>query len=259
MNPRDRLIRQAFGKAGSYDSHATAQAASARRLAELVLGRGVPAGARVLDMGCGTGALASHLLGSGLPGAYVCADISPAMLARARGKLAQAGTRPLLAAMDARLPALKPGFSLIASNMALHWTPDMRATLAALWELLAPGGLLAVAVPGEQTFRPWREAHEALGLSCGLADFPSASDFAAMFPVPPHLTQEHFPLGITRALELPRHLKAVGGFVPRPGHVPLSPARFRAVLARLDADWPGLVRPPGYHVLFALASRPALG
>lgn len=246
-------IREAFAKATDYDSQATAQASSARRLAGLILDHGPSDLARVLDMGCGTGGLALHLLARGSAGLYLCADISSAMLRRARAKLGGAAPRPLFAAMDASAPALKPGFDLVASNMALHWVPDMGATLAGLWELVAPGGALAVAVPGEGTFRPWREAHQRLGLSCGLQDFPSASELAGLFPVAPEVFEETYPLDFQHALDLPRHLKALGGYVARPGHAPLAPGRFRAVLAALDADAP----PMGYHVLFALALKPA--
>lgn len=252
---RSRLIREAFGKARDYDANATAQAASAARLASLIARRGLPAGARALDAGCGTGGLAAHLIASGLPGLYVCADISTDMLARARTRLAKSSPPPLLAAMDLAAPALKPGFDLVASNMALHWVRGIPAALAGLWELLAPGGLLAVAVPGNETFKAWRRAHERLGLPCGLQDFPSAKALAAMFPVKPDIVEERHVLNLERALDLPRHLKAVGGFVPRPGHVPLTPAQFRQVLAVLDADGsggPGM----GYHVLHALASKP---
>lgn len=278
---RTRRIREAFGKARNYDSHAQVQAATARQLAWLVLESGLPVGARVLDMGCGTGGLAGHLLTSGKMESYLGADISPAMLARAKAKLAKATPKPLFAAMDASAPALKPGFDracpvqavegfatcarepgfhLVASNMALHWTQDLRAALSALWELVLPGGLLAVAIPGENTFRAWREAHERLGLPCGLQDFPSGSAFAGYFPASAILlgvTQEFRPLKLRSALDLPRHLKAIGGCVARSGHQPLTPDQFRAVLTELDQSGPGLP-PLGYHVLYGLARKPQM-
>jgi len=255
---RSALIREAFGKAHGYDSHATPQAAVARRLAQLVAAHGgLPERPTVLDMGCGTGALALALRSLLDVDRYLCADISPAMLRRASAKLAQASPPALLAAMDAAAPALKPGFDLVASSMALHWTPDMAASLAGLWELVNPGGLLAVAVPGKRTFQAWREAHDSLGLSCALQDFPSAAQLAALFPAAPRLTEEMHALPLARALDLPRHLKAVGGTVPRSGHRPLTPGQFRAVLAALDARLEQL--PVGYHVLCALALKPRLG
>lgn len=255
---RSALIREAFGKAHGYDSHATPQAAVARRLAELVAARGgFPPKPTVLDMGCGTGALALALRSRLDVGRYLCADISPAMLRRASAKLSHSSPAVLLAAMDAEAPAFKSGFDLVASSMALHWTQDMAASLAGLWELVNPGGMLAVAVPGERTFQAWRKAHESLSLPCALQDFPSPTQLAAMFPSAPRLTEEMHPLPLARALDLPRHLKAVGGTVPRSGHRPLTPGQFRAVLAALDTRLGQ--QPIGYHVLYALALKPRLG
>ena len=250
---RTSRIREAFGKAMAYDAYATPQAATAKRLAELILAQGVPSNARILDMGCGTGGLATHLLASGKPGSYLCADISPAMLDRARAKLAGHDTRAQFACMDAAAPALLPGFHLVASNMALQWVKDTAAALNRLWELVLPGGMLAVAVPGENTFASWREAHQRLGLPCGLQDFLSAASLADVFPGAPHITEQNIELKLTQALELPRHLKAVGGYVARSGHRPLTPGQFRAVLAALDATGPSA----RYHVLYALALKPS--
>jgi malonyl-CoA O-methyltransferase len=250
---RQARIRGAFDKAHAYDSHAHAQAASARRLAALTRQHGVKSGARILDMGCGTGRLAVELLEWTGASSYLCADISPAMLSRASHKLAYAIPHPRFAAMDASFPALKGGFDLIVSNMALHWTPDLTASIATLWALLAPGGMLAAAIPGRETFNAWRQAHERLGLSCGLQDFPDARTFASAFPVAPAMHEERHVLRLSGALDLPRHLKAVGGFVPRAGHAPLTPAQFKAVLAEIDRERPAM----GYHVLFALALKPA--
>jgi len=57
---------------------------SGSRLVALLRERGVPAGARVLDVGCGTGSLALLLAREGFRVTGV--DLSPGMLARARAK-----------------------------------------------------------------------------------------------------------------------------------------------------------------------------
>jgi len=252
---RQARIRRAFSQATDYDAHALAQAGAAAHLAGLILARGLPPGARVLDAGCGTGFLAERLIARGGIGRYVLADISPVMLGRARARLAGAAPGPLACAMDIQHPALRPGFDLVASSMALHWTEDMGRAVAALWKLLRPGGLLAVCVPGPDTFAPWRAAHRALDLPCGLQEFPTPEALAALFPVRPEITSQMLPVRLRGALDLPRHLRAVGGRVPRQGHAPLSPAQFRAVLRQADASR----EPMAYHALYALASRPALG
>jgi len=252
-DPRASLIREAFGKATAYDAHAKPQAATAKQLAELILAKGIPTDARILDIGCGTGGLATHLMASGKAGFYLCADISPAMLGRARTKLAGLTPAACFACMDASAPALSPRFHLVASNMALHWVADAASTLKRLWELVLPGGVLAVAVPGEATFASWREAHHRLGLACGLQDFFSSTNLAGIFPDTPSITEQTIELKLAKALDLPRHLKAVGGYVPRPGHTPLDPRQFKAVLASLDATGASAE----YHVLYALALKPS--
>ncbi|WP_243313032.1 methyltransferase [Fundidesulfovibrio agrisoli] len=263
LSRRRRIIR-AFSGARAYDANAAAQAAIAERLAGLVLESAVPSGAVALDMGCGTGALAERLLAGGSFSGYLCADISPEMLARARSRLNSLGLaarqRTWFAAMDAARPALTPRFNLAVSSMALHWAADLGAALRGLWEALLPGGRLAVAIPGEGTFQAWRDAHQRLGLPCGLQDFPSAAQLeaqlAALLPERASITQETFPLRAARAVDLPRHLKAVGAFVPRPGHSPLPPGDFRAVLRELDrAMRQGAAIE--YRALFALADKPA--
>jgi len=255
LSRRRRIIR-AFSGARAYDANALAQAAIAGRLAELAADACPPTGARVLDMGCGTGGLAARLLERGEIGAYLCADISPEMLARARTRLRAHGPRVLYAAMDAVRPALAPRFHLAVSSMALHWAADLGQALRGLWDALLPGGRLAVAVPGQGTFQAWRDAHQRLGLECGIQAFPSAGEFAALLPPGARITKERFALPAARAVDLPRHLKAVGASVPRPGYEPLPAGDFRAVLRSLD-----LAMRQGatidYHVLFAVADKPA--
>lgn len=255
LSRRRRIIR-AFSGARAYDANAAAQAAIAARLTGLVLESAVPTSALALDMGCGTGALAERLLAGGTFGGYLCADISPEMLARARTRLGSRGLQASFAAMDAARPALAPRFHLAVSSMALHWAADLSTALRGLWEALLPGGRLAVAIPGEGTFQAWRDAHQRLGLPCGLQEFPSANQLAALLPEDASVIQETFPLRAARAVDLPRHLKAVGAFVPKPGHSPLPPGDFRAVLRELDRT----MRQGAaieYRVLFALADKPA--
>lgn len=78
-----------------------------------------PAGARVLDMGCGTGTQLDLYRGQGCRVAGV--DPSPAMLRQARRKLG--GGVLLLQGDAARTPFAQRAFDLVLISMALHEMP----------------------------------------------------------------------------------------------------------------------------------------
>lgn len=106
---------------------------------------GLLPGGRVLELGCGTGAVGLSLAGEiGPQGELLFVDTSPAMLAVLRGKLAQ---RPGLRArvFEGELEALalpEGGVDLALTLMALHHVADVPALLRALRRALKPGGLL---------------------------------------------------------------------------------------------------------------------
>lgn len=104
----------------------------------------LPAPARVVDLGCGPGNV-TRLLAGRWPGAQITGvDASAAMLERARPTLPEA--RFELADIRHWTPADAP--ELIFSNAALHWLDDHPALFPRLLSLLAPGGVLAVQMPG---------------------------------------------------------------------------------------------------------------
>lgn len=109
----------------------------------------------IADAGCGTGTFLAQL-GEAFPQARLIGiDPDPAILARARAKLAGAG-----AAADLRqgylrdLAALLEGCpaDAIVSSLVFHQVPmaEKRAGLAAMHRALAPGGLLLIADYGAQ-------------------------------------------------------------------------------------------------------------
>lgn len=100
-------------------------------------------GSRALfDIGCGSGGLVAYLAASGVPLAGAC-DVYPESLALVRGRIAA----PLLLVDEGRLPPLGPGQSLLGMFDVLEHIDDDLATLRHLFEVLAPGGCLALTVP----------------------------------------------------------------------------------------------------------------
>jgi SAM-dependent methyltransferase len=104
----------------------------------------LPSGARVLDVGCGTGLPTARQLTAG-GCAVTCIDISPGMLARARSNVPAASFLELDAADLGRLPgdyaAVVAFFSLL--NLPRKVIPR---TLDLIHHALAPGGLFSLAM-----------------------------------------------------------------------------------------------------------------
>lgn len=97
---------------------------------------------RLLDLGCGTGALAELVLGE-IPGAQLtCVDLSPRMVETARLRL---GDRADVLLADAeRLPFHDSTFDVAWCNDSFHHYPDPERAVFQAWRVLVPGGTLVV-------------------------------------------------------------------------------------------------------------------
>jgi SAM-dependent methyltransferase len=97
--------------------------------------------ARVADLGCGTGTLTVLMAQAG----HVVAglDVSPRMVALARGKIAAGGVVADVVVGDASSPPWQPGtFDAVLTRHVLWAMPDPEAALTMWIDLLAPGGRL---------------------------------------------------------------------------------------------------------------------
>lgn len=102
-------------------------------------------GAEVLEIGCGSGAMAAEVLRA-RPDVerYVATDVDPAMVALARRQLAGFGDRADAQEVDAAgLPFADASFDVVVSWLMLHHTITWEQVLADAVRVLRPGGLLA--------------------------------------------------------------------------------------------------------------------
>ena len=114
-------------------------------------------GAKVLDVGCGTGASAlpaAHAVGKN--GSVVGIDLATRLLDRARAKALAAGLDNVefrLADMTA-LNYPDESFDAVVSVFSIFFVPDMESMVRELWRMVRPGGKLAVTTWGPRIFEP---------------------------------------------------------------------------------------------------------
>ena len=98
---------------------------------------------KILDVGCGTGEVAPHLLRK-FPGAsYLGVDVEEAHLARARARCAPFGERAQFKLDDAMALSFPDAqFDLCVSRHVLQALPDAGKALSELVRVLKPGGRL---------------------------------------------------------------------------------------------------------------------
>ncbi|MBB3083436.1 trans-aconitate 2-methyltransferase [Geodermatophilus sabuli] len=139
----------------------------ARPFADLVGRIGAREPRVVVDLGCGTGALTASLAAR-WPGALVTGiDSSPEMLAAAAAHAVPDRLRFALG--DLRDWAPGGPVDVLVTNAALHWVPGHAGLLRRWAGHLAPGGWLALQVPGN-----WRAPTHTL-----LADLCRSPRWAA--------------------------------------------------------------------------------
>jgi ubiquinone/menaquinone biosynthesis C-methylase UbiE len=138
------------GLADDYDQSGVAFFAPiAARLTELLDPR---PGERVLDVGCGRGAVTLPLARAvGPSGSVTAVDVAPAMVRHTRDATEAAGLTNVTAAeMDAMRPNLPAGsFDAIASSLVLFFLPDPAAAVSRWLPLLRPGGRLVITTFGD--------------------------------------------------------------------------------------------------------------
>jgi ubiquinone/menaquinone biosynthesis C-methylase UbiE len=122
-----------------------------------VTGLGLPTGAKVLDVGCGTGAsVLPTAQAVGKDGFVVGVDLSARLLDRARTKIATAGLANVEFQL-ADMTALKypdGSFDAVVSVFSIFFVPDMEGLVRELWRMVRPGGKLAVTTWGPRIFEP---------------------------------------------------------------------------------------------------------
>jgi len=193
-------------------------------------------GERVLDLGCGDGALTEKIAAGGA--IVTGADASTAMVraARARGLNVHEVSGDALC-FDAE-------FDAVFSNAALHWMPRAELVIAGVHRALRPGGRFVAEMGGHGNIAAIRTALEATLARRGIDAEAAAASF---YPSPAHYRRLLEAAGFAvRSIELiPRPTPLPHGMEAwlntfRNGVLDLLPAEDRA---RAVAETVALLRP----------------
>ena len=231
-------------QAAVYDSVAQVQAEVVRRLAARISG----APRRILEIGCGTGLLSAQLAARFPEAELVLTDLSAPMLDQARRRL---GTGAEYRVMDGQWPDAALGsFDLIASSLVFQWFDDLAGALVRLSAMLAPGGVLAFATLGAESFADWRRAHEEMGLHCGLRDYVAPAQMPWPAGFERRLGVEVIAQDHADGREFIRGMKRLGASPSPAAHRPVGAGRFRALLERFSGGFTAR-----YQVLYGEVRR----
>jgi SAM-dependent methyltransferase len=209
----------------------------------------VTAGARWLDVGCGTGALTAAVLELRSPTAVVGVDPSASFLARAAATIAD--PRASFREGDAgHLPG-EPAFDVVVSGLVLNFVPDPSGAMAAMARAARPGGVIAAYVwdyvDGMQLMRHFWDA--AIACDPAAADHDEGARFPICRPGPLRVlfTDAGLEDVVVEPIDLPTAFDDfddfwtpfLGGTGPAPAYAAsLPPARLAALREEVRARLP---------------------
>jgi len=219
-------------------------------------------GERILDLGCGDGALSTDLAALGCEVVGIDSSEAQVEAARARGLDARV--------MDARALEFTEEFDAVFSNAVLHWVRDPDAAIAGAWRALRPGGRFVGEFGGDKCVERIRQA---LIAALDRRGFDGAAYDPWYFPRPedyrPRLERAGFRVSSIALIPRPTPLTAgmrpwleifAGPFISalspdaRDGYLDEVVDRLRPALCNAEGQWTA-----DYTRLRFRAERPAHG
>ena len=155
-------LRRGFQRAaGSWDQAAVLHREIGGRLLErLQLTHQQPR--VVYDVGCGSGLVTRDLARRYRKARVVVVEMAPALLMLARTRAPLLRPWSCVCAHAEQLPLAGASCDLLFSNLALHWSNDIFATLAEFARVLRPEGLLMFSTLGPDTLQELRSSWRAV-------------------------------------------------------------------------------------------------
>ncbi|MDP6699603.1 MAG: methyltransferase [Candidatus Latescibacteria bacterium] len=239
-----KRIAASFSRHSStYDTYAAEQLAGSAELGAYAAHYAADiAPGPVLEIGCGTGFLSAELAAIFPDRDLEFTDLSSAMLAHCRERIAAAGrARPTQCyrVLDGDRLDVEGRYALVAANFVVHWFADLAGGLARMARALQPGGLLLCAYPGVDSYREWREQCLRQGVPCSANLLPNrAAVAAALEGVAIEQWQREVRLRFACAREFFGYLQRTGAGISTRGVAP-RPRQLRRLIRGWDEHCPG--------------------
>ncbi|MFM9890404.1 MAG: methyltransferase domain-containing protein [Rickettsiales bacterium] len=250
------LLQQNFSRhAAQYEARAHFQRTQCARVADAALML-LPAHARVLDVGCGTGMFRTLTAEKRPHWQWIGLDIAPGMCAQAQ----RMGV--VLQANAASIPLADASVDAVVSSLCLQWVPDLNAAMGELQRVLRPGGRAMIATLVEGTLDELREAATHAALRLSLLPMRTVSAYRAAI--------ENVGLGIVSAdcRADVEHYATVSNLLNTMRGIGAGSAEIRHGASLTGAErWRGMLRayeakrgpqglPVSWHTWFAVVSKP---
>lgn len=234
------LVEKSFSCAVNvYDQIAWIQPLVAARLATRLQGNP----SRILEVGCGTGALSIHLKKRFPEAELVFTDISLSMLELCKAKLNGAG---VFKVMDGERPDPSLGhFDLITSSLAFQWFEDLPEAIRLLSKQLLPGGKIQFSTLGKENFQEWQGLLKKHDLPSGLQLYPGVKTFPWPMGTLGKVEEEFITEDHDSGAAFLKALKLIGAGTPRRGYQPLKPEAIKRLLLETSQGFQAT-----YHILY---------
>lgn len=156
--PDKRLVGRSFSAAAErYDGLADLQRTVGERLLSR-LSRLSLSPDRIVDVGSGTGYLATRLMDLYPAADLVALDIAEGMLRFARSRYSELGAGRLVCGDAEALPFRDGSIDLVFSNVAIQWCSGFESVFREMARVLKPGGIVLFSTFGPTTLRELRSA-----------------------------------------------------------------------------------------------------
>jgi malonyl-CoA O-methyltransferase len=264
MDIKEGIRRNFARRACSYDRYAGTQRLMAQGLLALAEPEIVRAGC-ILEIGCGTGYLTQLLRQLNPAARLVALDLDEALVAQARRRVGHGNGVTWLVA-DGEALGGAGSFDLIIANATFQWFTRPRATLAAYFQSLNPGGVLAFSTLGPGTFTELtfsiKEAAAWLGLTGRLAipaqGFVDQEGWSRMLWqagfTEVRLARESVTANFPSVHQFLKTLQATGATNPQPRA--FSPRQLKAMVAAYQQNFGGNGAVPAtYEIIWAVARK----